>query len=1007
MAIDYNLAVKAQQNRIARTTKPKQAAKNIIKQTPAKYTPAQQKVIKQMGFTPSDIPDVRKPFKERGALGKAYSLIFERPMGAVNYAVLQEANRQAQFRKKPKTTASYVGEFIKQSPPISAVRIAPNIIKGLQEPIQVSGSDIASRLYEDPETLKRFGPTGQKVLKSKALRSATGFGLEMLTDPTNLIPLGKIAKATKAIPGVRATGKLIEPGVSALKAAGPIKKTIQFFGGGRPKGFTTKVFQQAGEKAFASELGNITYKATKEALKPQEISKAAAITRGVFKTLLDEPTANKISKVYSEALQQSSDAFKSLAKKGIEVDRETLLRIAQNVPTEAPEEFGKIVDAFRKIEDLGIGQSLVKSGRLEKEVVQEGLGKYTRKLYKGDKPEDIYSDLFVKRSGSLGFGAELGATKMAKNDNLRVLEQIKRTNPKDEIYQRFKGLIKNIVNPKEGQLPGLSISDDGFERVILPQANMSKVAKENYVASLLGDDLTAKFGDRLPEMAFESRKAAGMITDAPLIFAMTVEQGINLASTQNFLNSLQSYAVDAAEQAIEKGFVQMPKTAKYGNLAGKYVPEIIRDDVIGILDPKDSSMTKAINAWKQLKLFSPGNFGSNNSNFWADMVMNSLIDGGPPMVKQLWLYPKALMEYRNFGKYMQEATEAGVMASTWANQEAKKVLGEQIYGAGQKGWMDYLSDGVEKFTGLGIKTPFPGVGSGREAYRYTSEFGKLVQFMHQRMAGKSIKEAADATIKATFDYGRLPVSLRSARDKFMPFLTFKYFAAQLMWDTLINRTGKIATLPKIQRAVEGLTTDKADEENLPQYIKERRGMYIRTPFLDASGNPRYMDVSRIYPMGDTSTGSIAQQLLGNPLYRAGVELGFNRNLFLGQPLWDETATAGEKAKIAANYLISQFGPTAPYMPNIQGENPILKAARGQELVKGNEPQLGYEILGRTTTARLREVNPETQKAYNRYARQQKQREIQKNIRDIRRDPDLTQEQKKTRIEKERQKLQKI
>lgn len=1153
------------------TKQPKVATKKIQKPTKPKYSAAQQQYIKEIGFTPSDIPDVRKPFSKMSAKEKAFNIItapITRPVQGLSYAALKEINR------RQKTQPKSVGEAVKKMPkeflrnlipPITLARMAPDIIRGATGPISVSGSDIAARMFEDPEVLKQLSPTAKKVVTSKPFRAVTGFGLETVLDPYTYMGVGLLKGPAKAIGKATGLTKVVTPAAKAVKGSRAVQKAIQFLGGGREKAFTEFAQQQAKGGALGSELANLTFQSFEKPLKQQEIIKAKALAEGALKDFGNDARAKLTAKKFADSLKEMSNLIDDFGKRGEVLDRRKILMYAQGVvPTSPDARYEKLVKPFRILQDAGITPAITSTGILGEKTVAKNIGKYTRIFFKGEKPEDVYRQMFAGKVGGKGVGVEIGATKARISETARALEKLKelpetvfkrgaaaqgvtettglatkiagknvgklfkdaiKYKNADEYVNAFKQAVtttaekgrlfdvakmslkdisaftgkqvpeelrKQILTLKNtGRYQELeqlivntlfkdfdtfvnALKNRGYQRAFLHQMQgvdeLTKLAgkgkritkefinlnadkellrfaftenpnllREVYASTwvnitpaelvkeyerrvrqygtgvLAQNQAAAEFepflkealGEDLGRMAFQRREDIGMVTDGPLVVAMTVEQGLNLAVTERFLNQTKQFAIDSAEQAIEKGFVQMPNTVKYGSLAGKYVPEIIRDDIVGVIDPTNKEWDKVLNAWKQLKLFSPFNFAPVNRNLINDAVQNSFVQDGPNILKQFSIFPKAIKDYIEGGEVFQTMTKNGVFATSSASREIRKQLGEQIFG-GTRTSADKLAQAVEAFTSKGINTRMPGVGFGREAYEYTSDIGKMVQFMHQRSLGKSVDEAIEATVKATFDYSRLPVSLRGVRNAFAPFLTYKYFAAQLMWDTLINRTGKITAIPRATRAIEGLTEEKADERNLPEYIKENRGMYLRTPFLDAQGNPRYLDLSYLVPMGDIGSTDLSSYVLGNPFLKAAVELGTNRNTFLGAPLWDETASAGEKARIAATYLASQFGPTGPYMPTAQGEAPrLLRAARGEQLIKGNEPQLGYEALGALTGFRLREVNPETQARYNYYAFQEKEQEVKSRIRKIMQDEGLSEEKKRERVQKEIDKLRQL
>lgn len=531
----------------------------------------------------------------------------------------------------------------------------------------------------------------------------------------------------------------------------------------------------------------------------------------------------------------------------------------------------------------------------------------------------------------------------------------------------------------------------------------------NKVSERILPKIKELLGEDYRRLALQQRRAEGLIDDASTIFSIGTEQGINLVAKQKLFDDTLQFAKDFTNEAsmAAEGFKRIPDTELYGNLAGKAVPDVIYDDIVGIIDPSNKEFRKIVNAWKQLKLFSPLQFASVARNQMGDMILNSMVDGGPSIAKQLRLLPKAIMEYNTGGKLYKELMEEGVFASTFANQEARKLLFDELGRAADPTLATRIGQGADWFTSKSFNSKIPGVGYGKESFSYTSDINKMTQIMHQMENGKSLKEAIEMSAKATFDYSRLPASLRKYRDSIMPFMTFKYFATQLMIDTLINRTGKISKVGHSVRNIESLTADKANEQDLPDYIKENRQFHVRTPFNDSAGNPRYLDLSYIYPMGDTDSTSIQDIALGNPFLRTGAELLTNRDTFMGTEIFKNTDSGSDRARKTAFYLLSQFGPNAPYMPDKRGRNALLESARGQVNSQGNDPQFAYDALARFGGIRLREINPDQQAKWNAWDKKDKRKEIESTIRSIQRDQNLSSDEKKKRIEKEKDKIRNL
>lgn len=756
-----------------------------------------------------------------------------------------------------------------------------------------------------------------------------------------------------------------------------------------------------GSHAFGAEVG-LTKMKINDSLRVIEYIKAnpdkfpKGVTQQVMKISDDIRLANpgkgvdRVRKELARALQfDDADSYIKSVRGNLVSDKRLPGRLF---------DVGKItskdIAAFtgKSVKNMGIAEELT---RLRKLRDYAGMEQFLiSRVFKS--PDELYNAL-----------SKRGYTQM-KPYTLKLKEgkYIKILKNKDS----FKGLsqLSEDVLRENWEKTRLDVGIAEIEKEIKRRAGSKKLADMNMAADSFTGLLKNRLGEEnFKKFALEGRRAVGLVDEANLVLPESIEQGIRFASTDMMLKKTAEFAMDFPSESVAKAadFRLIPNTAKYGDLAGKYVPDVVFDDIVGLTEPGGGMMRQALNNWKKLKLFSPLNFAPNARNMIGDMTANSLVEGGPSVIRQIALMPKAIDDYWKGGRYTKLLTEKGVFASKYASQEGRRQLASAMGKQADGGVMDLVTKATDKFTSKSLNTRIPGVGFGTEAYGYTSDIGKMVQIIHQvEKNGLSIDDAIKMADKATFDYAKLPVSLRKYRDNLMPFMTYKYFATQLVWDTFLNRTGKITKLTQARRAVEGLTADQANEEDLPDYIKNNRAFHIRTPFKDSANNPRYFDLSYVHPMGDLQNMGASDFLLGNPFIKAPFELGFNKNTFTGGKIFNETDTKSEKAATAAKYLISQFGPNAPYWIDQSGRNTILDAARGIPNSQKNKPQLGYELAAKMGGIKLREINPKVQKKNNKYGVSQKEQEIKSRIKKIKNDENMDAEKKRKKIEREKAKL---
>lgn len=1157
---NYSLAYKA--------SKKKPVTKGVATTNmPAKTSRARESYIKTLGFTPKDMPEFRSERPKPKGIMKVFDVL-DRARSGVAAGMNQIYTEDiAKSKKTGRSMGSVNAErTLKNIGPLGLrnIKYLPTMIEGAKGDTNFTGKSLVSRYYDDPHVRKQITPGQAKIVDNKYYRGGVGFATDIMADPTNLIPLGAITKPVKYVS--KATGltnKVINPASKAIKGSHAVKGIIKTLGGGRDAKHLANIHRADTVAAMSAEIANFTKKATEGVISKGDKVKLVANVTGTVGMLTDEKNAIRVANKVSKAFDRSQAGMAKLKAMGVELDQkrlyEEMVGASTKVAKTAVDKIYKdIASLGRTLQDDVVTDLIAKTGKVSKEVLEKNRGEYLRGLYQAQDPGEYIKQIAQPRQGSHAFGAEIGLTKMKKNDALRVIEYIKKNpNPKyDDVVTRYelltnlsklakypKGAIikdpdklittglktskvvddvlgtsgkdlfftrkslKHIAEKGEvgakliDALPDVLLSPDEIRRTgelgrslvsknirvsknkpmttvvmelintkdgiivtilpnrqkylekfellwrspkttsmsvppsastfqglagsrsdisalttnqrswnIIPNKN-ANVHNMNQVSNMIEPRLRELLGDDFKKFALEGRRSAGLVDEANLVLPESIEQGLRFASTDMMLTKTAEFAMDFPSESVAKAadFRLIPSTAKYGDLAGKYVPDVVFDDIVGLIEPGGGMMRQALNNWKKLKLFSPLNFAPNARNMISDMTANSLVEGGPSVIRQIALMPKAIDDYWKGGKYTKLLTEKGVFASKYASQEGRRQLASAMGKQADGGVMDLVTKAADKFTSKSLNTRIPGVGFGTEAYGYTSDIGKMVQIIHQvEKNGLSIDDAIKMADKATFDYSKLPVSLRKYRDNLMPFMTYKYFAAQLVWDTFINRTGKITKLTHARRAVEGLSEDKANERDLPQYMKDNRAFYFRLPgqFDDQQNNPRYLDMSYLLPMGDLGGTSPKDLVFGNPFVKTAVEFATNKSMFNDMPIVQDTDMPTEKAKKYALYLATQFGPSAPWMPNNQGDIKLLDAARGKENSQGNKMSLTYEAPARLAGIRTQEVNPKLQRKYNSYDKKDQITELNSKIKKVKKSDDDP-ETKKKKIARLKQQIKDI
>jgi len=983
----------------------KNVATPIKKNTESAFSTAYKNKI---GYNVKDLPTYRPDNpKPTGALDKYVFDPLNKITSGTMYPIAKSYANFQRARDQGKAGQYFRKELFKNVVG-GPVRYLKDMYTGASGDINYTGKSVVSQVFDDPKGIRsNVSPQIRQILDNNAVRTGAGFGLEVAGDLTNYVPIGAPFKAAgkvagKGLKAVGATDNLIKPTIKAAKEVGPVRTVLKRFGALTPELSKAEQAVNKLQRSMGAEISDSIYKFLQGSVDPRRIEDmktyVKVLVNGTAKVADDAPEAAKLlakglptgltkqaAKQFTKAFDQEMDtAVKTMEKLGKNIDQELLQRHFMGAvdATNFSKDYENIVKPFRRLEKEVVTEGLIKAKVITRETA-ERYPNYARKFYPVVKEQGTIEGLDLVAKGSQKIGLEMGLSKMAKGDELRAIE-----------YMMGKSDAKEytgVLNRYQKLLGGKTALEE-----------------KNRVARKLRPQLEKLFGDQLPMVAYEQQITRDMVQNASITIAKTIEQGLNRVTTENFLNLTTKHFGKTAKEVAAMGaegkfYKQIPLSKRYGDLMGKYVPDSIYEDVVGILSVKNNWLTKATNAWKQLKLFSPLNFASVSRNQFGDMILMSVSESPMPIARQLADLPKAIMEYRNQGPVYKAMLERGVFANTFAAQEGTKSLAKAT-GKVDNSLLNVAQDGLNKFTDVNVKTFIPGLGAGKEMYAYTSDINKINMVQYQISKGKSIDEAIRLADKATFNYGALPQGLAGFRDNFMPFMTFKYFALQLAWDTLINRTGKIATLPKVKRAVEGLSEPQpGEEQGLPDYIKENRGLNVRLPWKNEKGDSRYLNLQYTYPFGDTLGTTPLEVMLGNPLVRTPIEIAKNESFYYGQPIADKYDTRGKQALEYGKYALEQLGPK----PGLREFGKVSNAITGAPDRYGNRREILPTALDLGFGIKTNAPDIELGQKFAYYDKKNELDEIESKMRSISRDQSLSERQRDKEIARLKEKYQKI
>lgn len=982
----------------ATISRPNQGSRPLLTSKQAQY-------VRKLGYTPQSTPTYMSERTGSGLKkggGFLLDLISRGESAGTKalseaYRSLRETNLDPQSRPRNLFEA-ITGSNILRAKPKNIVNMTTAMPRGFWQGLtgdeQFSGDALYSQIVDDPiyteaaKNSKAF-EVGVNVARKPGSRIVGGIGLGMIADPTTYVGVGAMSK------GLGVTDNVLKPiGRQALKLPGVSDNIAKYtFSMGRTPDFIAAKRGFAKTTGMGSEISGALNKLIRGVAKDEDILKLKLFGGEIAKS------SGKINpQEWNRIIDEAYAVSRNLGKKGLGEDVQKQLykqaggvikknaidetgQLALNTAKNYSNDLEKLSNPVRKLLDESLTPQLVKAGVISPETAQKGMGNYLRALYKSN-PDTATENIskLVSNAGGKGYGAEKGLTELKKQNVTRAMEFLtENPNQLPISSQEFKTFKKQI---------------NTLAKQIKEEQKVSTRVAQEMASRQLEGELVAKIGqENLDNFAHLKRLESGLIDDFSLVAPETVEQAITYKAKTDLLGVALKESRNFADETMAKsqGFLKIPDGQKYGQLAGKYVPQAVYTDIVGILNPAKGTLTRFTNYWKKLKLFSPFNTATVQRNAVSNFMLNSMVEDGLPVWRQD-VYAKAMYEMEKKVGLWDEFIKQGGTLNTFASQEVKKGL------RGKTGTLLNKAENVSDTVFQGARIPYTSIGFGQSGFSGVEEWGKYAQYIYQRGKGKTPQEAMNIVNKALFNYAELPVGFQRIRDQFVPFLSFKYFATQLAIDTFWNRTGKLSSIPRAMRGVEGLTANQANDRDLPQYMRENRSAFLRVPWKDEQGNPRYIDTTYLNPFGDLGGGFTPQDiLLGNPFVRQAVEQGINRNLYFDQEITRPGMSTGQKATERLKYFVGQMGPKSPVIPFSYENQKIVDALKGRTDKYGRPNDLPSVLSNTVGGIKATRVNPGEQRASNRRAYDAKLREFDDEISKVRKDQRLTNRERANQI----------
>ena len=682
---------------------------------------------------------------------------------------------------------------------------------------------------------------------------------------------------------------------------------IGMFVGGAPKSKSKD--NDSGVKIVAPHLKKIVYERLNK-----EWDNVDKSLKGWFNLLFTNTFSadylnvrDKLYQAKNQAMHSAEDLHKTLNELPIE-DRIELHEYLVGDKKDVSEELKRVGTNIRKTIDE-LTQNIVDEGILSEEAVKE------------------WKDVYLKRIYEKHFLKKIGFDK-------KTLEKINERGNKIELKNSDIDTLNEFLAP-------LGLQASGYRNV----EEFLKNNQELLQKRLKDGGIRAK---KLPngkyelkrDWTYEERTKIGEIRDAAITVPNTIISLNNLVEHSRFLKEIAN--VDGAvlseamakqfdeHELMQRGFVKLPKSPRYGALSGLWIRRDVKEDLdeLGksIFDMYFGTDNPFVKKWLgYLRLWKKGKTVYNSTAHINNTISNwYLMHLGGMSAEEISKHLAKSIKVMRDAKRYKEITRKAMVGAANQNElaelkryekELKYYLEAENLGLLNQSQLHDILRGEEKV----LDNPSSVIGKVdnflTKAYQAEDEINKLSMYMFLRERGWSKDEAKGGVEAVMPDYTKpLPRAYRFLRDTgISPFISWTYYTFPKIFKLIKTKEGAwqatkaLGTLYLLSYYFTGFSpledipfvdTDK------PEWTK---GRYI--PLLKDGNEVTMLKYDRWIPyLQLIDLGNFARDIFGGiPVNFASATFGgvkpYNR-----RPITYENKSFGDKVYDYAKYYIQSFVP---------------------------------------------------------------------------------------------------
>ena len=467
------------------------------------------------------------------------------------------------------------------------------------------------------------------------------------------------------------------------------------------------------------------------------------------------------------------------------------------------------------------------------------------------------------------------------------------------------------------------------------------------------------------------------IEDAAFAIAETGRAGSRTLSQYRFYDNIskQSYVYDTfgkVPKDLRTKYKQIPTTLlgktsekkRYGNLAGKYVPEEVYKNLVAASsyyrkETADGFYKKyrTLNSyWKVSK--TAWNPTVHVNNIMSNFVLHDLVDAD---FKFLLPAYRALRKHNKADKLgkvqrsqlVEAATKHGVFDADLITTELKNIQAGSRFPYKMDDALDPASNSVNAarriFDDVALKDKL-GLTKLTDWYRFEDAVFRLSVFQDRLSKGWKIQDAALDARKSFVDYNIDAPAINWMRNTITPFLAYTYRIIPILGETAILRPWKYAKYAALGYGLNqmGNVVGGGDEEAERAVMPERKqGKFLNMDFLPYRNikipfppgkdkAPYYMDFTRFVPGGDILDLNGTLPGVPAPLQPSGGLAGeilfplAGFDLFKQEKIKGLTGITGEDWEVKGKAILEKLIPNIPLVPGSYSSKKIESTRKGMD-----------------------------------------------------------------------------